>query len=78
MLDRSTTSGPRYLAEASPSSLSSAMRVSSAPCHVEVAVLKAHVRAGDRLDGLVDSPSPDRMNLDPALIPDDSGDGPGD
>src|SRR5262245_1861909 len=34
-------------------------------------------RDGDRLDGLVDGASPDCMNLDPAVTPDDSGDSPG-
>src|ERR1700694_5623216 len=34
-------------------------------------------RDSDRLDGLVDSTGPDRMNLDAALTPDDSGNGPG-
>src|SRR5712692_9252633 len=34
-------------------------------------------RDGDRLDGLVDGASPDGMNLDALLTPDDSGDGPG-
>src|SRR5260370_1903515 len=38
-----------------------------------------HVTSGDsdRLDGLVDGGSPDRVNLDAALSPDDSRNGPG-
>lgn len=34
-------------------------------------------RDSDRFDGLVDGASPDGMNLDTLLTPDDSGDGPG-
>src|SRR5215470_336994 len=44
---------------------------------VEASGRDVTARDSDRLDGLVDGASPDRMNLDPALTPDDSGDSPG-
>src|SRR5579864_7381268 len=44
---------------------------------VEAAGRDVTARDGDRLDGLVDGASPDGVNLDTLLTPDDSCDGPG-